>query len=488
MEEEVSSYLERDVEDEDLFYLENGLTISNVRDLLIKVQDMDEETFNHYFDDEKNYFSTWIKDVYGDDLLASQLMVCEEKSDVVRSIKNRLLKLDKKNLEKFDIEESFEKLEEIETYITKRRQEGYSEEEIKDALTTKGFDQRVLDIIFVLSDDKLRELESLENLENMVRVKEFLEKLKKTTIQSIAQGVEIAEIKSMMNKKGIDEDIIDFILYDVFKPHPEIQKLTEFIKYALNEKNKSPQEIRKELTELGWEKHLVNFVVNCIQNPENKMIKALDYIDKKTAESKKNISKYLEELGWEEVQIQNAFAVQKKKSILTEIQEKLETDSLSRLLEKVDDQTFRFKDKDKAEKAARSLLSSASKISIEENLRKNSSYIEIGEKEFNIEHLPGLIEEDDFFSLNKLLKSKDMLFLSSDRNYLIARHKGRHYLILPNVKFRKCMACGKKFPVHKLSKVEFWDEDKIDKVTKYVCEDDKGVVKNLMIENKLVQS
>lgn len=56
MEEEVSSYLERDVEDEDLFYLENGLTISNVRDLLIKVKDMDEETFNYYFDDEKNYF------------------------------------------------------------------------------------------------------------------------------------------------------------------------------------------------------------------------------------------------------------------------------------------------------------------------------------------------------------------------------------------------------------------------------------------------
>jgi hypothetical protein len=62
-----------DVADDKRFFCQDGCVIKNLTELVDCLNHMTEEVFYHHVTSEKNDFSNWIRDVLGDEKLASKL-------------------------------------------------------------------------------------------------------------------------------------------------------------------------------------------------------------------------------------------------------------------------------------------------------------------------------------------------------------------------------------------------------------------------------
>ena len=70
MKPEEAGYYLRDIEADKRFFVNDGRALGNMNELMESLKDMDEETFNHHVNKEKNDFMNWVKDVVGDKVLA----------------------------------------------------------------------------------------------------------------------------------------------------------------------------------------------------------------------------------------------------------------------------------------------------------------------------------------------------------------------------------------------------------------------------------
>ena len=85
-----------DAAPEQCFWVNNGPILKNLEELANALPDMNDETLNHHVNSEKNDFSSWIKDIIGDNKLANDLLSSKSKESAVKKIRNRLNSLRKK--------------------------------------------------------------------------------------------------------------------------------------------------------------------------------------------------------------------------------------------------------------------------------------------------------------------------------------------------------------------------------------------------------
>lgn len=93
--EEARRYLS-DAPTEQCFWVNNGPILKNLEELANALPEMNEDTFKHHVNSEKNDFSSWINDVVGDQKLANDLLSSRNKESFLKKIRNRLNSLKKK--------------------------------------------------------------------------------------------------------------------------------------------------------------------------------------------------------------------------------------------------------------------------------------------------------------------------------------------------------------------------------------------------------
>jgi hypothetical protein len=79
-----------DVPENKYFWMNNGPVIKNIIELCSALKDIDETTFTHHVNKEKNDFSTWVRDAIGDKTLASNLTVSDSRKSMIRELKDRI--------------------------------------------------------------------------------------------------------------------------------------------------------------------------------------------------------------------------------------------------------------------------------------------------------------------------------------------------------------------------------------------------------------
>ena len=73
------------------FVLYSGGLIKDIKELAFALDYMSDEEFSFHVNDEKNDFSKWIKDVFGDEELAKKLMRTTDKKETQLIILKHLI-------------------------------------------------------------------------------------------------------------------------------------------------------------------------------------------------------------------------------------------------------------------------------------------------------------------------------------------------------------------------------------------------------------
>ena len=85
-----------DAAPEKCFWVNNGPILKNIEELANYLPEMPNEAFQHHVNNEKNDFSSWIKDTIGDQQLANDLLSSRNKESIAKKIRNGLNSLKKK--------------------------------------------------------------------------------------------------------------------------------------------------------------------------------------------------------------------------------------------------------------------------------------------------------------------------------------------------------------------------------------------------------
>jgi len=85
-----------DVPSEQCFWVNNGPILKNMDELASTLPELNDEIFRYHVNNEKNDFSSWIKNSIGDQKLANELLSSKNKDSFLKKIKNRLNSLKKK--------------------------------------------------------------------------------------------------------------------------------------------------------------------------------------------------------------------------------------------------------------------------------------------------------------------------------------------------------------------------------------------------------
>jgi hypothetical protein len=79
-----------DVPEDKRFLCNDGLVLKNLRELETALKKMSADTYHHHVGDSKNDFSSWIKDVVGDDKLADALRNNGSQSEAAKTVAGRI--------------------------------------------------------------------------------------------------------------------------------------------------------------------------------------------------------------------------------------------------------------------------------------------------------------------------------------------------------------------------------------------------------------
>lgn len=75
-------YLEKGIAPTHYFSLCTGVMLKNIQELEFALQYMSDEELKNHVNNKKNDFSAWIKDVFGEDALASELSKAMSRKDM----------------------------------------------------------------------------------------------------------------------------------------------------------------------------------------------------------------------------------------------------------------------------------------------------------------------------------------------------------------------------------------------------------------------
>ena len=95
MEKEDAQMILRDVNPEHCFWVNNGPVLKNLDELYKALSEMNKDAFKHHVIKEKNDFSSWIRDILGDQKLAEDIAKAKSKSAIAAKVKQRLRQLKK---------------------------------------------------------------------------------------------------------------------------------------------------------------------------------------------------------------------------------------------------------------------------------------------------------------------------------------------------------------------------------------------------------
>ena len=88
--QESASYILADVHPDHHFQVKDGRRIKNLHELVDILKNMDDETFRHHVNDEKNDFRSWIRDIIRDDELVLNLAKSKTREGMIHSVQSRL--------------------------------------------------------------------------------------------------------------------------------------------------------------------------------------------------------------------------------------------------------------------------------------------------------------------------------------------------------------------------------------------------------------
>ena len=77
---------------EEYFLVQNGDILKNVKELASSLESMDEVTFNHHVNEERNDFASWISNVFNDKNLASQISNLKNREEIIQALNAKLSK------------------------------------------------------------------------------------------------------------------------------------------------------------------------------------------------------------------------------------------------------------------------------------------------------------------------------------------------------------------------------------------------------------
>ena len=93
--DEAKKYL-CDAAPEQCFWVNNGPILKNMEELANTLPDMAEDTFRHHVNNEKNDFSSWVRDIIGDAKLANDLLSSKNRDSALKKVRGRVNSLRKK--------------------------------------------------------------------------------------------------------------------------------------------------------------------------------------------------------------------------------------------------------------------------------------------------------------------------------------------------------------------------------------------------------
>ena len=90
------------------FWLADGTSLKNLKELALALQDMDETTFRRHVNQHKNDFHSWVRDVHQDRKLAGTLLKIQKKEHAFNAVQKRVQELLKpeKSLPNLKLEKS----------------------------------------------------------------------------------------------------------------------------------------------------------------------------------------------------------------------------------------------------------------------------------------------------------------------------------------------------------------------------------------------
>jgi hypothetical protein len=83
------------VEPNQYFITKTGKEIKSIQELPEHLQQMDEETFKHHVNEQKNDFSNWIQDVIKDKELAEEIKTEKNKAEAAKKVEAKVKRLKK---------------------------------------------------------------------------------------------------------------------------------------------------------------------------------------------------------------------------------------------------------------------------------------------------------------------------------------------------------------------------------------------------------
>lgn len=467
---------------QELFHLQNGLDITSVRELAIQLRNMDDETFTHHVHDDRNDFSRWVEHVFRDEMLAARIKDITNKHEMAKAIEEHLVGLEEEELERFGVHLPSNDLLSLEEYIEKQESKGNDEETVKEILLKKGWEQNIVSLVLTGRNNPYREYRALEHIENIDHFHTVLEQMKKHIIGAVSQGSTVDDIKEFLHKVGWHEDLVEFILYDIFQPHPNIKKLANFVIHKVKDDNQTIDEAKRDLLKLGWKEYIIDSVIYGIRQPDNSLGKILSYLDEFSDDNHNQIKTFLLQMGWNELDVNDAI----RQKELEEVQQKLMSsfnldvgEDIKEKTETVNEHLVRLFEHE--HDLWKRLVSGYRKMDLSDFQQSNGELHLADEYTyyFSIEDLKTVKQLDD-------RKNVDVWFKDSTKPLLV-EGKNR-YLVLPKVIKRQCVVCGNVFPVTKMKNVEMWDDQRTHKVTKYVCLQHAKQIENFLEETKIVQS
>ena len=88
--EEIARKMLGDVSEDKQFYCSDGRVLKNLTELSIALAEMSEETFSYHSNATKTDFSNWVKDVIGDDKLATDLQKSGSRARASKAVFDRI--------------------------------------------------------------------------------------------------------------------------------------------------------------------------------------------------------------------------------------------------------------------------------------------------------------------------------------------------------------------------------------------------------------